>query len=167
MESLLPVVVGGIIGVAGGVLGPLLHEILRQNAERKNLTAALISEINSLLQIVERRKYFEELEKLISYARLDNSRDIKYIYRFSVRRNPFSVYDANLSKIGILKPPLPKKITQFYAQAASILEDIADMSEGKNIPIDPKSSIERLEALLQLGKDTIELGREIVSMQVR
>ena len=40
------------------------------------------------------------------------------------------------------------------------------MSEEKNIPQDHEDSIQRLEAVLKLGKDTMELGQEIVSMQV-
>ena len=167
MESLLPVIVGGIIGIAGGVIGPTLLEFFKRKIERENLTGAFIAEIDALLKIVERRRYVEELESLILQAKSGIDRNASFSYQFSVRRNPFPVYDANLSKIGILKAPLPQKITQLYAQATSILEDIEDMRDGKNIPRDTMESIERLETLLSLFKDTIDLGQEIVRLQAR
>jgi len=165
MDPLLPVVIGGVIGVAGGVISPLLLEIWKRKTERENLTGAFISEINALLQIVERRKYVEELESLISQAKSGIDRNAIYFYQFSVRRNPFPVYEANLSKIGILKNPLPQKIAQFYARSSSILEDIADMRDRKNIPQSSKESIDKLKTLVQLCKDTISLGLEIVRFQ--
>ena len=162
MESLLPVIVGGIIGVAGGAISPLLLEIWKRKMERDNLKGALISEINSLLQIVERRKYVEGLKNLISRAEISADEKKLYFYFFSVRRKPFPVYDANLSRIGILEKPLPQKIARFYAQSSSIMEDIADMKEGQTVPQDSKASIVRLHNLLELFKDTIALGQEIV-----
>jgi hypothetical protein len=73
-----------------------------------------------------------------------------------------AVYDANLSRMGLLKPTLSVRIARFYAQASAILEDIADFREGR-IPEGREDSVRRLEELLQLFEDSQTLGREIVN----
>jgi hypothetical protein len=166
--NLTPVIVGGLIGIAGSVIGiigsfatSVYLESIRREAERKSLTGAIVGEISALLEISERRRYVEALSSLIAMAKAGHP-DISYSFVFSVRRNPFIVYDANLSRIGILRVPLPRKIARFYAQASSILEDIADMREDK-FRRDHDESIRVLEGLLKLFEDTHSLGREIIA----
>jgi len=159
--ALIGVIIGGVIGVAGSVAGPLCLDIFRRRAERTNLTSALAGEISALIGIVQRRGYIESLRSLIQIARTSPV-DGSYFYYFSVRRNPFPVYDANLSRIGLLESPLPMNIARFYSQSSSILEDIADFREGR-LSQDRDESVRRLEELLQLFEDTERLGREILN----
>jgi hypothetical protein len=159
--SLIGVIIGGIIGVTGSVVGPLCLEFVRHRAERKNLTCALVGEISALITIVERRRYIPGLRSLIEVARTNPNLDTSYFYHFSVRRNPFPVYDANVSRIGLLESSLAMNIARFYSQASSILEDIADFRE-RRLPEGRDESVRRLEELLKLFEDTERLGREIV-----
>jgi hypothetical protein len=71
------------------------------------------------------------------------------------------VYEANLTRIGILPDPLPKQIVGFYAGVSSILEDIDDMREGKNQRT-PEDRIRVLKELLQLFEATLALGQKIL-----
>jgi hypothetical protein len=160
--ALLGVIIGGIIGVTGSVVGPLCLAYVQRRAERKNLACALAAEIAALIDIVERRQYIAGLRQLIEVARNNQDLNGAFFYQFSVRRNPLAVYDANLSRIGLLKPTLSVRIARFYAQASAILEDIADFREGR-IPEGRDDSVRRLEELLQLFEDSQTLGREIVN----
>ena len=139
-------------------------ERIRRRAEARSVAGALVGEITALIQIAERRRYIDGLRALIAEARAGNDPNAIYWYQFSVRRNPFAVYDANLTRLGMLRDPLPRLLTQFYTQASSILEDIADMREGKLLARNRDESVQRLEHLLKLFEDTLVLGREIVEL---
>jgi hypothetical protein len=141
-------------------------ELAKRKAERKSLAGAIIGEIAALNEIVERCRYLEGLRAVIDEARAGTELNVAYMYQFSVRRNPFAVYDANLARLGILRDPLPRLITQFYTQASSVLEDIADMREGTFQVRDRQESIRRLEQLLRLFEDTHSLGQQIIKAVV-
>ena len=162
-NNLWAVVVGGLIGIAGGTAGPLCLQYFNRKAERISLGGALVSEISGLVHIAERRKYIEGLGQLIAFAeRNPGPPHIPATFYFSVRRNPFMVYDANLARIGLLHDPLPRKIVRFYTMASAVLEDIADMKEA-TIPRTRDDSIKSLKSLHQLFGETMELGKEIIS----
>lgn len=161
--SLWPVIVGGVIGITGSLATSVVLDRVKRKAERKSLTGAVLGEIAALGQIVERRRYIEGLRALIDAAKAGKAPGVPLGFQFSVRRNPFAVYDAHLGRLGMLREPLPRLITQFYAQASSILEDIADMREGKNTPRTPGESVQRLEQLLMLFEETRSLGEEILA----
>ncbi len=161
--SLWPILGGGAVGFLSSLGTSLISETRRREAERLSLTGAIVGEVSALIDISERRNYIEGLRELISRAKANKDAPDKSVwYHFSVRRNPFPVYDANLTRIGILRDPLPRHIARFYAMSSSILEDIADMREGK-MQRGRDESIHCLEELLKLFEDTLVLGRKIVS----
>ena len=169
MQNLTPIIVGGLIGIVGSIVGIVgsfatsaYLELAKQKAERKNLTGAIVGEISALIEISERRGYIEHLRRVIAEAKAQPNPDIGYRFYFSSRRNSFSVYDANLGRLGVMPDPLPRLIVQFYTQTASILEDIADMRESTAVR-NRDQSIQMLEALLKLFEDTRSLGKEIIS----
>lgn len=152
---------GGLIGIVGSLATSVWLEQVRRRAERRSIKGAIAGEIAALIRIVERRRYIEGLRALIAEAKAGQEPDVVW-YHFSVRRNPFAVYDANLTRVGMLRHPLPGLITQFYAQASSVLEDIADMREGKLDVQNGQESVQRLEELLELFEETRALGQRIV-----
>ena len=160
--TLTPTIIGGAIAIAGSMAAPICVEYLKRRNERLTLKAAIVSEIEALIEISERRKYVEGLQHTIAVAKAQQDPNVGRIFYFSSRRNGFAVYDANLIRLGILHKPLPQLITRFYTQTAAILEDIADMKEGNYRNRD--ESIRTLEALLALFQDTHSLGREIIKI---
>lgn len=163
IKALTPVVVGGLIGIAGGVVTPLVIEMYKQRKERINLTAAIVAEVSALVAVTSKREFIEMLsDEVESLRKSTDPNKVSWFY-FSARRNPFSVYDANLDRIGIIKASLNSKIVRFYAQAASIMEDVADMRELKEkIDTNREASLYRLEQLLTMFNETAALGKEIV-----
>ena len=156
---LLPVVVGGLLTFLGGLIGNFLLQWNQRKAEIKSLTGAFVGEIRALLSIVERRRYLEGIEQLIQQVRTTNQ---PATYSFSARRNPFSVYDSNVSRIGILPSPLPELICRFYSQSRSVLEDIDDMRNPQAGTWTAAESLSRLEELRDLLRDSNNLANEII-----
>jgi hypothetical protein len=167
MDNMWPVVIGGAIGIVGGVAGPMCLEWWKSRAERLSLSGAIVSEIAAILAIIQTRNYIEGLHAEIVRARATPApTHIPTFFHFSVRRNPFAVYDANLSRIGILPNPMPRQIVSFYVKASAILEDIADMREGK-IQRAREDSIHCLEELVKLFEETRALGQKIIADEAR
>jgi hypothetical protein len=161
--SMAPVVVGGAIGIMGTLASSTLLDKTRRKAERKSLTGAFVGEISALIEVSDRRGYLQHLHKLIAAAKADPNPNSVRSFHFSNRRNPFAVYDANLTRLGILRDPLPQLITRFYTQASSALEDVADMREGKFLPRNRDASIQRLQNLLELLEDTRASGCQVIA----
>lgn len=57
MSDVLPVIVGGVIGVSGGVIGPLLLDTRQRQRERRNLTRAVASAVRAIVESVRARGY--------------------------------------------------------------------------------------------------------------
>jgi hypothetical protein len=162
IKTLLPIIVGGAIGIAGSIIAPTWLEYSRRKHERESLTGAFVGEISAVIEICKRRQYIENIRALVTEAKARQAEPNKSVwFHFSIRRNPFPVYDANVTRLGLLKDPLPRQIARFYTQSSSILEDIADMREGK-IQRNRDESIRCLEALLELFEDTQAVGEKIV-----
>jgi len=162
MNELLPVIVGGIIGVAGGVVGPVLLDMQQRRRERRNVTRAILAEIRSILEIVRVRGYVEAIRELLTEGRKIPDDDVVLYYGFSVSFNPFAVYEANLDKIGLLQGDLASLIPQFYMQSQSILEDIRTMNQQKSPAFNLNESLAHLKSLLELFESTAALGRRIL-----
>jgi hypothetical protein len=162
MDNLLPVIVGGVIGILGGIAGQICLERWKRRDERVSLAGAIVSEIAALLAITESRDYVRGLRALITQAKAaPGPPHLPASFQFSVRRNPFAVYDANISRIGILHDPMPRQIVNFYVKASAILEDIADMKEGR-YQRSHTDAIHCLEELLKLFEETVALGQKII-----
>lgn len=164
--TLIGAIVGGTLAVAGSIAVPFAVEMARQRSERRCVAAALAGEVSAILNIVEQRQYIPELRKFIEIAKADPRVDVVHTFHFSVRRNPFAVYDSQLPRLGVLEPRLVRLLTGFYAQASAVLEDIADMNEGRMTRATRDESIQRLQRLLVLLEETDRLGREILGLSL-
>jgi hypothetical protein len=159
MDNFWATIAGGFVAILGGVATPCFLERSKRKAERLSLAGAIVGEIEALIAISQHRKYVDGIRQELTKAQTNPD---KYgIFHFSVRRNPMRVYEANLTRIGILPDPLPKQIVGFYAGVSSILEDIDDMREGKNQRT-PEDRIRVLKELLQLFEATLALGQKIL-----
>jgi len=83
-----------------------------------------------------------------------------FTYRAPITREYFNVYEQNVSRIGILDDPLPRRIATFYTQANAILEDFHGMTTGAFEDVD--RLIAFYEQLLELFRDTFNIADEIL-----
>ncbi len=153
------VVIGGVLAIAGGFVSTLWLESRRESKQRRALALAFQGEIGALLEIIEKRGYIEGLRE--TRAETEATGKTQGFY-FRARRGYFSVFDANVSQIGILKPPLSGLVARFYTQANSILEDMERFEEAKPADVDPKVAIQAYDELIILFEDVVAVGRQIV-----
>ena len=80
-----------------------------------------------------------------------------------ITREYFNVYNQNVSRIGILDDPLPRLIAVFYTQGNAILEDFHGHTTGTFEGRDISWLIAAYEHLLELFRDTLDVGDEILA----
>jgi hypothetical protein len=160
--QLASVFLGGVIGVTGAVAAAVVPEAMRRRHEARMLSAAIVAEVRSILAIVAKRRYVEGLRAVLESAGNEVDPDTPHWLEFSLRHDPFAVYHANLSRIGMLKTPSPDRVVEFYACAKAVLEDIADFREGALARAGRDESRRRLEELYLLVLRVTETGKTIV-----
>jgi len=154
---LIGVVIGAVIGGLGSFFGSYCLENSKFKREKRNLALAFAGEIAAVRRIVEVRHYVQRIEDALQYVRQTRQ---PFTYRAPITREYFNVYEQNVSRIGILDDPLPRRIATFYTQANAILEDFHGMTTGAFEDVD--RLIAFYEQLLELFRDTFNIADEIL-----
>lgn len=141
--QLIAVVIGGLLAVTGGFLSTTLLERRRQRQEARNLALAFGGEITALMELMQERRYAQRFEQVIE--QIDTTGEPFYM-PFRVRFAYSRVYDANVGRIGLLKPPLPEQIPIFYTRLTSVLDDMVNLGDGTYAQLD-------LPTLLRIYRD--------------
>lgn len=157
---LIGVVVGGVFAIAGGFASNVWHEHSRERKQKYALALAFQGEVRALLEIIEKRKYIEGLRAAKAQTEATGKTQP---YHFRARRKYFSVFDANVGQIGLLKPPLSELVARFYTQANSILEDMEMFEEVDPATVNPSVAIAAYEEVLSIFEDTVTVGKKIVN----
>lgn len=156
----LPVIAaigGAFVGSISSVIPNLLLEARKQRNERKSISNALIAEIRAMLTIVRHRQYLAHFEKALSAMQNDPASRIAFSIR--VPDHYSRVFQANVSRLGLIPEQLAAQIIEFHQLIDSIVQDVTasgEIAEGR-------SSIEGFEQLLFLAKSAVQLGEEIVN----
>jgi hypothetical protein len=156
---LISVIVGGLLVAIGGFASNTWLDIIRKRKLRRTLALAIRGEVQALLEIFEKRGYIEGIRAAKAHIEATGKFQA---YHFSARKNYFSVFEANVGKIGNLKPPLSELITRFYAQAKSILEDMERFEKLDPASVDPIAAIATYDEVLNIFEDTVAVGKRIV-----
>lgn len=118
-----------IAAICGAVIGGLVSylpnrfiEKHKRDKEAEVVRNALITEIRSILAIIDQRGYFQSMEEAIQ--RLAHSGGVE---RFSVRvpDHYTRVYQAQVSRIGLLAPELATKIITFHQLIDAVVQDVS------------------------------------------
>ena len=156
---LIVVVAGILIFIIGGLAGNALPEFIRKRKLRRKLALAFREEVQALLEIIEKRGYIEGLRS--AKAEIEATGKFQ-AYHFRVRKKYFSVYEANVSQIEILKSPLSELITRFYSQANCIIEDMDRFENLNSASFDPMDAIAAYDEVLNIFEDTVATGNRII-----
>lgn len=97
--QLAPVITGGVIGLAGGLVAAVVPELLRTRSARKALEAGIVAEVESLVAIVERRQYIEGMRKELAKAEAEPDPEMAHCFSFGIAHDPFAVFDANVTRL--------------------------------------------------------------------
>ena len=158
-QSLISVIVGGVLTFLGGVYGPSLLEKSKHKRDSKSLALAFRGELIAIRKIVNHRNYLEFLTEIINHIKTTNE---PRIIKINARQNYFNVYEKNVDKLGMLPNPLPELIATFYTQAKSVLEDLETLNEGAYSSANAELMIHFYEELHSLLYQSMELIDDIV-----
>lgn len=162
MDSLIalaPVIVGGLLAIVGGFLSTVMIENRRRRTEARNLALAFKGEIVALRSHIEERDYAARFQQVIE--QMEATRQ-PFFMPFRIRFSYDSVYQSNVSKVGLLEGSLPELVPTFYTYLHSLMEDLNNIGEGVYADLD-------LDVLLRIHKDlqhvlvkTTALGEQIM-----
>jgi hypothetical protein len=160
LTPLLQTLVGGGLALLGGFLAPMWMDRVRRRREARHLALAFSGEIMALQRMVEIRHYIQDLEQCIE--RMRETRQPVY-FSVMIHREYGLVYREHVSRIGLLKPPLPERLTMFYTHMQSILEDMEDITNwAKMQQLGKAPLLRRYQELLGLLHSTKVLGNQIL-----
>jgi hypothetical protein len=125
--QLIAVIIGGLIAITGGFLSTMLLERQRARRDSRNLALAFSGEITAVLELIKERNYEERFTQVINQIEETGK---PFYMPFRVRFKYDRVYEANVSRIGLLELPLPEEIPLFYTRLTSILEDLVSLGDG-------------------------------------
>lgn len=116
-----------LIAVASALTGIIFTKAVdwffekgRRSYEQKQIAAAIMAELEAVVQIVRLRQYQNILTQNIESMKKDG---IVKNPKFPLRENFMPVYTANLAKIGLLPHPVPSNLATLYTFALGIKED--------------------------------------------
>jgi hypothetical protein len=128
---------------------------LTHRREIRSLASAFVGEIAAILHLIETHDVVSMLEKA-----LDASDSAVALPKLTLP--PFTIYTADAAKLDELPSPVPRKIAYFYAQIASIQDDLTrfatePVSEGL-----AGSRRERIRCVLTELNNALALGDDIL-----
>lgn len=152
----------GLLTFMGVIIGFIINaynDKSRRFIEAKNLASAFKGELFAISEIVRKRGYIKFIENLISNIEISHEANFPKI---NITKEYFYVFKNNIHKIGTLKSPLPEKISAYYVQANSILEDLLLYYEGGRDHVGWQFAISYNKETLGLFVDNEALAKDII-----
>ena len=131
-----------------------LHSLTHRRQIR-NLAAAFVGEIAAILRLIETHDVVSILEKA-----LDASDSTVALPNLTLP--PFTIYTADAARLDELPFPAPRKIAYFYAQIASIQDDLTRLATEPVPEGSAGSRTERIRYVLTELNDALALGDDIL-----
>lgn len=152
-SQIVPVLVGGMLAILGSVVATLTVHWITIRHQRRSLSQAFAGEIGAILDIINRRHYLRDLERLV-----DQNASVDF--KIQIRENYFLVYESNVNQVGLLPNKLPYEVARFYTYAKSLTEDVAIYPEPNYPP--HIASFENLLETRDMLSELIDFGSRLV-----
>jgi hypothetical protein len=156
---LIGAVVASLLFIVVGFTSNTWREYSRERKLRRTLALAFQGEVQAVMEIIEKRGYIEGVRA--AKAQIEATGKFQ-AYHYKAREKYFSVFEANVGQIEILRPPLSQLVARFYAQANSILEEMERFEESDPATVDPMVAIAAYDEVLRIFEDTVAVGNRIV-----
>lgn len=146
---------GALVGALGAVVPNWLIERYKRRSDREAITSALICEISSMLEIIEKRKFVEGLRSV------ENDLKIGETCTFSVKvpEDHSPIYRSLTDKIGFVEKHIAAKIIRFHQLITAVIQDIAP---GGHIA-DQGGARDHFTELREILESAIDLGRGLAA----
>jgi hypothetical protein len=131
-----------------------LHRLTHRR-EIRNLASAFVGEIAAILHLIETHDVVSMLEKALDAS--DRAAALP-----NLTLPPFTIYTVDAARLDELPFPAPRKIAYFYAQIASIQDDLARLA-AQPVPEGPAEGRRgRIRFVLTELNDALALGDDIL-----
>ena len=163
-------VLTGVVSAGAAVSGPLLLWKKQTRREAATVRASLLAEFDALMEIIELRGYLpalQEYEALLIADRTSGKSEIGTMFFQANIDSDFNrVYQASVTKLGVLKADEAKQIVRFHQFADSVRLDVIEggvLAVGSDDPEAFREAIVLLETMLKIGKALVgsETNRSI------
>lgn len=142
---------GAFVGALGAVIPNLLIERYKRKKDRDAITSALICEISSILEIIEKRKFVAGLREIEGALKGGQT------FKFSVKvaDNHSLIFKSLTDKIGSVERDVAARIIRFHQFINSVIQDVgpgghlADEGGGK---AEFAETLAILEAAIAIGQ---------------
>jgi len=131
-----------------------LHNLTHRR-EIRNLASAFVGEIAAILHLIETHDVVSMLEKA-----LDASDRVAAVPNLTLP--PFTIYTVDAARLDELPFPAPRKIAYFYAQIASIADDLARLAAEPVREGAAGGRLARIRCVLAELNDALALGDDIL-----
>jgi hypothetical protein len=128
---------------------------LTHRREIRNLASAFVGEIAAILHLIETHDVVSMLEKA-----LDASDGTVALPNLTLP--PFTIYTADAARLDELPFPAPRKIAYFYAQIASIRDDLTQLATESVPECSAGSRTKEIRCALTELNDALALGDDIL-----
>jgi hypothetical protein len=131
-----------------------LHSLTHRR-EIRSIASAFVGEIAAILHLIETHDVVSMLEK-----GLDASD--RPVALPSLMLPAFTIYTSDAAKLDELPLPVPRKIAYFYAQIASIQDDLTRLATEAALDGSAVGRTERMRRVLTELNDALDLGDDIL-----
>jgi hypothetical protein len=154
LAALLGVAIGGVFGIAGGVV----LEAYKRRRDRQGTASALAGEIASILFLADRRGYVAFFEGIL--PRLGAGENVPIGNFAPSADQPDPVAKAFIDRLGLLPGQLPERVVRFYSMTTGIRRDLERMAKGE---FDVAGKIFIIKQDLEIWREAVLLGNELVA----
>ena len=129
-----------------------LHDLTHRR-EIRSVASAFVGEIAAILHLIETHDVASMVEKAL---------DASAVALPNLTLPAFTIYTADAARLDELPLPVPRKIAYFYAQIASIRDDLTRLATEPVSESSVGSRTERIRSVLTELNDALALGDDIL-----
>jgi hypothetical protein len=162
--------IAAIFGLAGVIIGAITStgtqvalKWWERSDKRKSLAYSVAGEIESYLDLMDRRGHVRNAEELVRGLRSGSNLSLKLLQSQSEKRvEYFPIFQANLSNIGVLGREKCSELARFHRGIAAVLTtmDLAGQGEYEELSAQDKANV--IEGDLEIWRGAINTGRRLV-----
>ena len=131
-----------------------LHSLTHRR-EIRSIASAFVGEIAAILHLIETHEVVSMVERALDAS--DSTVSLP-----NLTLPPFTIYTAEAAKLDELPLPVPRMIAYFYAQIASIRDDLTGLATEPVSESSVGRRTERIRRVLTELNDALTLGDDIL-----
>ena len=122
--SVVGVVAGALVGATAVFIPNMLIERYRFRRESLSVKAALIAEIDALVEIADERKYLESIAEAVAYLETQPE-GATCAFEAIVPAHYSRIYQANAHRVGLLASSIAVEIVKFHQLLDAAAQDVS------------------------------------------